>query len=410
MSEQAEKKANHRVNVIRIIAGIVRKHPDPETTELELIDIPSTSYQVVVRKGQFSIGDYGVFVQPDSVVPQTPAFKFLWGSEVTENEIEKLELVPESKRRITVRKFRKQWSEGLLLPIVDFPELVDERGNLKAGLVTGDDVSDLIGVTHYDPEVSGPVTQQAQASAPKRKFKYPKSIRGWYGFIKRVVLNRGRVKELTRDVSFWLPTYDVESLRNHSGFIRNGEQVVVTEKIHGSNARFIWLDDDLYIGSRNQWKAKDAAGPWGNALKSNPWIESWCRENPGFALYGEIAPTQVEGGIKFDYGAAEGQTKFFAFDVFTPEKEWLEREKFDSSLVAGQVTEAITAPVLYEGPFILEKILPLVNGPSTVHGAKHIREGIVIKTYKEQSARGLGRLQLKVVSNAFLDLANKGKR
>jgi hypothetical protein len=46
--------------------------------------------------------------------------------------------------------------------------------------------------------------------------------------------------------------------------------------------------------------------------------------------------------------------------------------------------------------------MPLVSGPSTVHGAKHIREGIVIKSAKEIRVPGLGRLQLKVVSNEFL--------
>lgn len=389
----SEKKANHRANIIKIIEGIVRAHPDPETTDLELIDIPGTSYQVVVRKGQFSIGDLGVFIQPDSLVPtDTKPFEFLGGH-----------------ARITVRKFRKQWSEGLLLPVVDFEQLVDERGNLKQTFAVGSDVSEVLGITHYDPDAGKEGTNQATGKSPKKKFKYPRSLRGWLGLLRSFVRNKGQIREITRDVPFVLPVYDVEALKNYAGAIRVGEQVVVTEKIHGSNARFIWLDGEFYVGSRNQWKAKEATGPWGAAVRDNPWIEAWCREHEGYALYGEIAPTQAEGGVKFDYGAAKDKTRFFAFDVLVPDGGWLEWDKFYSALVAGQVTESITVPVLYEGPFLPAKILPLVDGPSTVHGAKHIREGLVIKTTTEQHVRGLGRAQLKVVSNAFLDLNNRKK-
>lgn len=59
-------------------------------------------------------------------------------------------------------------------------------------------------------------------------------------------------------------------------------------------------------------------------------------------------------------------------------------------------------PVLYTGPFDWEVIKTLVDGPTTVPGAKGIREGIVIRPLKERHVRGLGRLILKVVSSEFL--------
>lgn len=63
-------------------------------------------------------------------------------------------------------------------------------------------------------------------------------------------------------------------------------------------------------------------------------------------------------------------------------------------------------PVLYKGLF---KDLPwgLVDGPTTVPGAKGIREGIVIRPVTERHVRGLGRLILKVVSNAYLEKDGK---
>src|SRR5579863_5250515 len=101
-----EKPENHKVLIVRIPEP--RVHTNADT--LELFDI--LGYQLVAKKGNYAAGDLAVYIQPDSVVPQIPAFAWLW--EGIEGN------VPERKRRITVRKFRKEYSEGLLMPILDF--------------------------------------------------------------------------------------------------------------------------------------------------------------------------------------------------------------------------------------------------------------------------------------------------
>lgn len=58
-------------------------------------------------------------------------------------------------------------------------------------------------------------------------------------------------------------------------------------------------------------------------------------------------------------------------------------------------------PILYEGPYDVEKIRALVDGKSTLGSG--IREGIVIKPVKERHVRGLGRAVLKLVSNQYLE-------
>ena len=178
--------------------------------------------------------------------------------------------------------------------------------------------------------------------------------------------------------------------------------VVVTEKVHGSNARFVYLDGEMYAGSRQLWKAKDSNCVWRKALKQNPWIEDWCKEHEGFALYGEVVPTQ--GG--FSYGCKDGEVKFFWFDIYTPGKEWVDYDDYGTY----GINEAIgkyMVPLLYYGPYNFEKISKLVDGTSIAAGGKHIREGVVIRTAREVSQRGLGRTQLKLVSNVFLERDNK---
>src|SRR3954469_22763883 len=67
-----EPKSNHRANVVRI----AEIKPIPDATNIGLVEIGG--YQVVVRLADWKVGDLGVYIQPDSVVPVIPAFDFLW--------------------------------------------------------------------------------------------------------------------------------------------------------------------------------------------------------------------------------------------------------------------------------------------------------------------------------------------
>ena len=61
-------------------------------------------------------------------------------------------------------------------------------------------------------------------------------------------------------------------------------------------------------------------------------------------------------------------------------------------------------PVLYRGPFSNAVIQDYISGPSMIYGAKHIREGIVVKPIIERySERLRGRLILKYVSMDYLE-------
>jgi hypothetical protein len=369
----------HQTSVVRL--GEPRIHPNADT--LELFDIRD-AFQCVVKKGKHIAGDLAVYVEPDSVVPQTEPFRFIWETYVGIDGT-----VPEKRRRITVRKFRKEWSEGLLLPVADFPELTSA--------VEGADVSELLGVTHYDPD-KGKEVGGDNERAPRKANRWPRSIKGWIYFLLyklfRINLN-GNTHGFDNEDGVDMPVFDVEALRHYKNAFEAGEEVQVTEKIHGSNGRFVFREDHMYAGSRTQWKAVSAHCIWRSVLEAQPWIEEWCRANPGFGLYGEVTPTQ---GEKFKYGSDNPQ--FFAFDVRTPEGKWMDvgAEIPSRELIKQWV------PVLYRGPYDFDKFAnQFLDGQTTVIGAKGIREGFVIRPVQERHVRGLGRLILKVVSNTFLE-------
>ena len=369
------KKQNHQVNIVKL--GEPRVHANADS--LELFDIGE--YQVVTKKDSFRAGDLGIYLQPDSVVPQTSPFSFIWEAYVGLDGT-----VPEKRRRITVKKFRGQYSEGLLLPISDFPNLYIFK--------VGDDVSEFLGINHYDPDKG---KESAVDAETFKKRKLPRTLKGWFYFL-MFKLFRFRApgqNEATED-GIDMPIFDVDALKNYKNAFDPDEQVEVTEKIHGSNARFLFRDDHMYAGSREQWKAENAKCIWRSVLKAQPWIEKWCRAHPGYGLYGEVTPQQ---GVKFEYGSKEPQ--LFAFDIRTPEGTWVGHNNDDlAPLIDGFQMQWV--PLLYEGPYKYIR-WDQVEGQTTVRGAKGIREGFVIRPIRERHVRGLGRLILKVVSNAYLE-------
>ena len=384
-----EKKSNHRVNIVRVHLD---KHPNADSLSLVKVD----GYQVVVRTEDWKDGDLGVYVQPDSVVPQTEPFKFLWVGVDPETFVDGI--VPEKRRRITVRKFRKEWSEGLLMPLREFyTQLVGISGDYDAPQ-EGDDVSNLLGITHYEPP-----EDTGESSQCKAKSRWPRSTKGWFyffinGFLRLFGIERWGVLGGSNDDAPGpgIPEYDVDAYKNHLGKFIEGEEVIVTEKINGSNARYIWNGKKMYAGSRKLWKSPKASCIWRKALDHNPWIELWCRAHKDSVLYGEVVPTQKE---PFDYGCEPGQARFFVFDVLKSDKTWATWEETeDTRKMCNWV------PLLYKGPFNEDVIKSFVDGDSHVLKAKHIREGVVIKPINERHEHGLGRLQLKIVSNRYLEL------
>ena len=85
-------------------------------------------WTVVVKKGEFKVGDLCTYIQIDTVVPEKPEFEFL----------------RERKFRVKTIKLRKQLSQGLIVPL---PE-----GKFKEG----DDVTELLGVIKYEKPDTNP--------------------------------------------------------------------------------------------------------------------------------------------------------------------------------------------------------------------------------------------------------------
>lgn len=390
---------HHKTPVVKIEE--IFNHPNAD--KLEIIHVGG--YQCVVGKGSFKVGDLAVYIYPDSVVPESPQFEFLWKDKGFGPG-----QVPVRYRRITAKRLRKEWSEGLLMPVSDFNDVWIGKHIM---LNEGDDVAKTLGIEHYQPEESPEATTGANERGPQYR-KYPRSLKGWFYFVLyKLGFNvNGRNHGWDNEPSpVGLPVYDVEAYKNYVNAFQPKEIVVVTEKIHGSNARYTYQNGKMYAGSRKLWKSKKAKCIWRSVLDEHPWIEQWCKKHPGYTLYGEVVPTQTfKSGDVVHYGVGKNEyqtSDFFPFDIFDNEGKWVSYSRLFESQKIGSENADLTdgllswVPILYVGEFNEEKIKSFVDGKSEL--ANHIREGVVVRPLEERHVVGLGRLQLKIVSNDFLE-------
>jgi len=193
-----------------------------------------------------------------------------------------------------------------------------------------------------------------------------------------------------------------------------GEDVVATEKLHGKNCRIGIINGTLCVGSRTYRKQvipKDGSNKdflfW-SPLTSHPaindlldWLTS--RGSKVIILFGEIFGQGVQS---LHYGVGGKKEKGFrAFDLYV-DGTYLDYDEFKAICDEHNVP---TVPVLYRGPFDLEKIKDVSNGKSTLPGADHIREGVVVRTAIERRDPAWGRMVMKFISPDY-DLSKHKKR
>jgi RNA ligase (TIGR02306 family) len=91
-------------------------------------------WQCVVGKGQFKVDESIVYIEIDSIVPDTEPFQFIKPPTSTN----------EKWRRIKTRRFRKQISQGLVMSATILPVGVYKEG---------EDVTEILNIEKYEPPI-----------------------------------------------------------------------------------------------------------------------------------------------------------------------------------------------------------------------------------------------------------------
>ena len=110
-------------------------------------------WDVVVKRGEFEVGDLCVYFEVDSLLPTAdPRFAFL------ADRGEKTDPEGRTGHVLKTAKFRGQYSQGLAFAVTDFPEV----GVPQAGT----DVTEALGVVKWEPPIPAEILAYAKGMRP----------------------------------------------------------------------------------------------------------------------------------------------------------------------------------------------------------------------------------------------------
>lgn len=326
----------------------IELHPHPNADTLSLVKIQG--YQVVVKTNEWKNGDLAAYIPPDSVVPDREEFKFLDG-----------------KFRIKTRRFRGEWSHGLLMPVL-------------GQMAVGSNAAEAFGVIPYE----SPHSRREGMSARERR-SLP-----WY---RRIYAYWREARERPRGR---FPYYDIENFRKFDQLFYPGEPIIVTEKVHGANALYTsrkpWYSNNtkIFMRSRTLWKHPGRSDWWQTAFKNTPELKDLLLDFPGISVYGEVYGRGVQ---ELEYGRTEPH--FVGFDIWSQEVGWVNQQE---ALHEFWRYDIPAVPILFQGEYInSEHLYKLIeeNKYSRVANGKQISEGLVVQSLETRKI-------LKLISDEYL--------
>jgi RNA ligase (TIGR02306 family) len=359
----------------------VQEHPNADRMAIATVK----GWKTCIRKDpetgrtQFEVGDKCVYFPPDSVMPP-PLVERLGVANL-------LATLPGGAPggRVKSKRLRGYRSEGLIMGI-------DSCKGDNPDWEIGTDVKDHYGVTKWEPPLTA---TDGDAERPHSRFH---------------------------------AYTDIERIQNFPGVIKDGEEVVFTEKLHGKNCRIgLILDTNDEGEAERVWMAGshgvrrkefDAKG-----RKSDFWEVRTCGM---IALCDELSRTEVDeqyrsvilfgeiigSGIQdMAYGLTNGQKTFRLFDIAV-DRKYLD---FDRKVKLCQKYAVEMVPVLYRGPFSEAVLEQYTSGPTTMcppdkAGKFKGREGVVVTPVVERdddptmmASSTNGRVILKSISVDYED-------
>lgn len=322
-------------------------------------------------------------------------------------------------RYVKAKKLRGIFSQGILYPVENLDNMESDDDSYWIKAITlesmhneniglnidigdpiwlevkeGEDVKDFLGITKWEPVV-------------------PASMRGTY----------------TGEYIQHTMKYDFDSIQKHMDMFAEGEHVFVTEKIHGSLMEIGYIPElnDENLFNNNIFVTSKGIAKQGFIYKNlesnadNLWVkmikkileetslatilQMFYPNNENVIMSYAVKSIHIFGevfgqGIQ-DLGYGSKIPQFRVFDIAI-------NKEFVSSTQLKFLTTLLhldMVPILYEGPFSMEKMIELRDGKDTISGS-HIREGIVIKSDEPSTSMKYSRKIAKFVSPDYLLRAN----
>lgn len=326
-------------------------------------------WNIIVGLDDYKEGELVVFCPPDSVISNNLIEKY------------KLEYLRGDGRVKTV-KLRGFISQGLVLPL---PE-----GKM---FKLGQDVAQIMGITKYEPPVRRCNLSGNQSTKKKRNPLFDKYT-------------------------------DIDNIQNFNTVFKDGDVVVISEKLHGTNTRYAnlpisegytFLDRIRYLwkkyilkkeyefvyGSHNVQKTplnkkmgfygEDVYGKIAKKYKLAEIID----EN--YIIYGEIYGKKIQ---ELEYGLKDIDVRFFAVKYKGNYLNWTEFSQFCIQ------RNLPIVPILHIGIYHSQDLAKYTTGKSII-APNQIREGCVVLSLVEENHPRIGRKILKSINPEYLAKKNR---
>lgn len=381
-------------------------------------------WKIMTRKNTFKVGDLAVYFEIDSKVPEKEPFMFL-----------------QSKHfKIKTQKYTfggkgNFISQGLLMPLTDFPDLFEydivtgvgwiytykAKPNIKkaedAIVNTHDGLTELLGVKYSVVEdnkrKSNSNKYTKMVSRHQKLFRKNKLVkwlyqRKWGKELLFLFLGKKSDKRTWPD---WVRKTDEERVQNLPQlFPGDNTEWIITEKIDGSSTTFTMRGrgrrEQYYVCSRNVCFDKpekneklfydtniyeEMAEKYDIQNKLRQILEEH-KDWDFITIQGETFGPSVQ---KRNYNLQEREFNAFNLVYGTKENSYIRMNSIDMKILLDKY-QIPSVPILdkhYKLPQTIEEMINYADGPSTIDG--ELREGVVLRTYD-------GINSFKAVSNQFL--------
>lgn len=357
-------------NSVAFTAKIKTLAPIEGADKIELATIEG--WTSIVQKGVHSVGDLVLCLTTDAVIPQPHVDAWNIGAYLrTRTKKGSHDMFNEPIKCVRTIKLKGVYSECILIDIRRMP------WNKGISLTEGQDLMEKLGIFKYEP----PAVQ--------------------------VVLPGGR-RIIQKDNLNFNKYYKFPNIKNVPEMFKEGDDVIITRKIHGTNARYgivkkmklsfldkikkffgnKWIEYEFVYGSHNVLKGSDTNGYYSTDvwkevgdrydIKNKLWAfikERFTSETlgTGIILYGEIYGPGIQGDA-YSYYLKRPGCVFFDVEL---NKQYCNRDEFDAILDG---LDLYSVPVLYSGPLKQDIVDHYVRDQYTGHGSKVPHEGVVIST------------------------------
>ncbi|UYA57570.1 RNA ligase [Synechococcus phage S-CREM1] len=327
--------------------------------------IVNGGWPVVVKKGEYQVGDVAIYLEIDSWVPHELAPFLSKGQEPREYNGVKGE-------RLRTVKLRGQISQGLLLPVTA-QFIISKLGAGPGAKFTdyiGRDVTEVLGIQKWEPPIPAQLAGTMKGNFPH--------------FIPKT--DQERCQNLRKEI-----------FEEHKG-----ETYEVTTKLDGSSMTVYVKDGEIGVCSRNIDLKETEGNSFWKAAREQGIIDAMLEiskdKGEEYAIQGELIGEGIQGNPE----KLKGQ-RFYLFDIYSitegrylkPQERYSIMDKMNLNYGADveHVPFIDTVCGVTNEFSTIDDLLAFAEGPSLNPGTK--REGLVFKSYDSD-------FTFKAIANSYL--------